>query len=228
MSVDSHDLVGVLLRRLHSGEDNWSERKPPGVNRAEIRRALTAFANSVPDGLNGVLFVGVSNSGEIRGVNEEAAIDTINAAAADIYPPVRHDCTVLTENGLKAIAVRVHADNASRPHFSGKAYIRVGNETKDGTADQYAAMIASRSSKVFQLEQWKTEFDYITLRWWDDRGNGPYKLRAVVERLGQHHAEFFAVPAELHERSIPVASSLDKLTFSWDSERGRPMVTAER
>lgn len=40
----------TLLTRLTTAEDNLVERKPEGVNRFELRRAVVALANSTPDG----------------------------------------------------------------------------------------------------------------------------------------------------------------------------------
>ncbi len=55
-----------LLARLKNAEDNFVERKPLGVNAAEIRRSVVAFANSVRTGSIGVLFVGVHEQPRVR------------------------------------------------------------------------------------------------------------------------------------------------------------------
>ena len=42
-----------LLSRLSTPEDNFTERKPEGVKREELRKTIVAFANSVRRGTLG-------------------------------------------------------------------------------------------------------------------------------------------------------------------------------
>ena len=39
-----------IKRRLLNREDGWTERKPQSVGGDDVRKALVAFANSLPDG----------------------------------------------------------------------------------------------------------------------------------------------------------------------------------
>lgn len=48
-----------LVKLLGNHEDNFVERKPEGVAPAELRQTVCAFANSVPEGRVGVLFIGI-------------------------------------------------------------------------------------------------------------------------------------------------------------------------
>jgi len=57
-----------LKRRLSDFEDGWTERKEQGVSTDDVRKTLVAFANSVPDGEEAVLFIGISDKGKITGV----------------------------------------------------------------------------------------------------------------------------------------------------------------
>jgi predicted HTH transcriptional regulator len=56
-----------LLSRLRNFEDNFAERKRSSDKREWLETAV-AFANSVPLGLAGVLFIGVKNDGTIQGI----------------------------------------------------------------------------------------------------------------------------------------------------------------
>ena|SRR5260370_41689791 len=59
------DKANELLARL--GEvDNFTERKPKGAKRDELRRTIVAFANSVSEAQSGVLYIGVLNDGTSR------------------------------------------------------------------------------------------------------------------------------------------------------------------
>ena len=58
-----------LLDRLGE-EDSFIERKPPDPNGREVWETIIAFANSVPEGRSGLIFVGVSNRGDILGIED--------------------------------------------------------------------------------------------------------------------------------------------------------------
>lgn len=64
-----------LLAALVNREDGFTERKPEGANSAELRQTGCAFANSVPEGRVGILFVGVHDkTGVNLGVNNSDEI----------------------------------------------------------------------------------------------------------------------------------------------------------
>lgn len=62
-----------LVSRLKNVEDNFTERKLEGAKPEELRRTLVAFANSVPKGRTAVLFIGVTETADIRGVSNGRA-----------------------------------------------------------------------------------------------------------------------------------------------------------
>lgn len=49
-----------LIEKLGNAEDNSVERKSNGVNRQELRKTISAFANSMEIDHCGVLFIGVA------------------------------------------------------------------------------------------------------------------------------------------------------------------------
>ena len=78
-----------LLDRLGE-EDSFIERKPPDPNGREIWETIIAFANSVPEGRSGLVFVGVSNRGEILGIEDpdRSALKYHNVAKKYCYPAI--------------------------------------------------------------------------------------------------------------------------------------------
>lgn len=42
-----------------------------------------------------------------------------------------------------------------RPHFAGKSYIRVGSQTKEASEHEFEALVAQRSSVVYEVLKWK-------------------------------------------------------------------------
>ena len=79
-----------IRAKLRNAEDHFVERKR-NPNAAEIRKTLVAFANSTPEGEYGVLFLGVDDNGEVRGVDGTDSLQKTvrDAAENDCYPAVK-------------------------------------------------------------------------------------------------------------------------------------------
>lgn len=133
-----------LLQRLNEQEDSFVERKSQGVKPEEIRQTLCAFANSLPDELVGLLFIGVDNaSGLVDGVESpEAVQNRVVKAAGYCYPEVICQTRVLAKDGRTIVAVIIQASR-QRPHFAGPAYVRSGHTSPKASALQYEELIAS-------------------------------------------------------------------------------------
>ena len=143
----------ILLNRLKDAEDNFVERKPANPNREDLRRTIVAFANSVPKGRTGVLFVGVKDNGEIETVpNTDKLQKTIREVCErDCYPKINYSSEVLEpESGVRILAVEVPA-SADRPHFSGPAYVRRGSESVAASKEVFDELVYSRNSKYASL-----------------------------------------------------------------------------
>src|SRR5262245_54498049 len=95
-----------LLQRLKSPEDLCTERKSKGASSEDIRKTLVAFANSVPEDREGVLFIGIGDQGEVLGVDDpdglQKRIRTISGNKC--YPPVTTQCRVLLVDGTQVVA----------------------------------------------------------------------------------------------------------------------------
>lgn len=135
--------------RIDALEDGYTERKPDGTSGSELRRTIVGFANSVPEGRNAILYLGVTNDGKILGVNNSDALQRTLRSLAEqgCYPPIRVTSEVLTIEGKHVIAVIV-SHSSSRPHFSGHAYVRRGSETVIASTELFEELITSRHSKA--------------------------------------------------------------------------------
>ena len=60
---------------------------------------------------------------------------------------------VLKEGDQQFLAVVVPG-SAARPHFAGRSYVRRGSESQEASEAQFQALIAVRSSKVYQIRKW--------------------------------------------------------------------------
>ena len=136
-----------LLARLKSPEDSLVERKPANPKAADLRATACGFANAVPPGATGIIFLGVAPDGTILGVPDPDSLQrTVRSRLAqECYPSIDHQCTVLEDDGKFVVAVEIPA-SAHRPHFTGAAYVRKGSETVAATKEQYEQLIASRNT----------------------------------------------------------------------------------
>jgi Schlafen, AlbA_2 len=160
-----------IQRRLLDVEDGWTERKPPNVDRDLVRKALVAFANSVPDGEEAILFIGVADDGTPIGVdNPEKTQKTVRQWADWCYPPIRHSSRVVEFEGKHVVAVIVQPDH-DRPHFAGPAYVRVGSESTRASESVFEELIASRISKARALLEAMRKGELVCVREW------PYGFR---------------------------------------------------
>ena len=147
------DALRLLLRKP---EDNFIERKPAGVNRAEIRKTLVAFANSVPKDQTAILFIGIRDDGSLDPV---AAPDAVQKTIADIcgrdcYPAIAFRSSVLIEQDATILAIEIDHSSA-KPHFSGPAYIRRGSQSEIASEQLFREMVEARNSKVAALQDLK-------------------------------------------------------------------------
>lgn len=115
----------ALRAKLRDHEDNFVERKPAGVNRAEMRKTLVAFANSVPQGQTAILFIGVRDDGSLNSVKAPDSVQkTLNdICARDCYPAIPFRATALTQDGatswrLKSITATPGRTSPAQPSSS--------------------------------------------------------------------------------------------------------------
>lgn len=148
-----------LLPLLGNHEDNFVERKSEGVTAGELGQTVCAFANSVPEGRAGVLFVGIHDkTGEVVGVTNTDQLQkrVREAAQGDCFPPITYTSEVLTVDGKAIIAVIV-PHSATKPHFSGPAFVRVGSESPKASPQQYEELILSRNDKAREILRHKND-----------------------------------------------------------------------
>lgn len=152
-----------LLLWLRNPEHHFVERKVYS-DLGDALKTIVAFANSAPIGSPAVLFIGVLNDGEIQPEQDLDGIQKkLGRKFAEAYPPIYYETRIVQDAlGRRCLAIVVPG-SALRPHFSGKAFIRVGSESREASEDQYEELIAQRSSKIRKLLAWKGKSVTITL-----------------------------------------------------------------
>jgi hypothetical protein len=207
-------------------EDGFTERKPEGVSTEDIRKTLVAFANSVPDGEQAILFIGVEDDGTPSGITntDQKQKDIRRIAEQKCYPPITtFNSIVFDESGKSIIAVIVNA-SMNRPHFAGTAYVRVGSESIQAAPQVFDDLIASRNDKVRRILREKGKL--VTVRketqhtpgipsdgsWWR-------RCNCQVESCDAHFVSLLNLNTNqmLHE-------SVEQITIGFDKTENRLLL----
>lgn len=217
-----------LLALLGNHEDNFVERKPEGVAPGELRQTVCAFANSLPEGRAGVLFIGIHDkTGEVIGVGNPDQLQkrVRDAAQSDCFPPIDYTAEVLTVDDKAVVAVVVPFSKA-RPHFSGPAYVRVGSESPKASPQQYEELILSRNDKAREILRHRNGVFTVL-------GIG-YKLgsnRPLPDKAYREMRECLLLECTAHLVTLEDIAQGDRfsepllnVTINYDHKKSRPML----
>jgi len=218
-----------LRQRLTDDEDQLVERKSDGVNRDELRRTLSAFANALQPDEVGVLFIGVRDrDGAITGVsNSDSVQQRVREAAEGCFPPIRsYEAHALNVEDKTVVAVAISVSD-ERPHFTGPAYVRVGSESVNASTEQYEKLITSRNSKAGAILRMRDQ--EITVEANGRRFENPmpapgarYRSKARIEDCDAH-----CVCLTVSAEGMPgwrIVEPLERVTISRDVGQNRPML----
>lgn len=217
-----------LKKLISNHEDNFVERKAEGVSPQELRQTVSAFANSVPEGRQAVLFIGIDDkTGEVRGVTNTDKLQqrVRDACHGDCYPRITYMSEVISVDDKRVVAV-VIPFSAKKPHFTGPAYIRAGSESVKASEDQYEDLIASRTDKARTIQSFGSAAFHVI-------GVG-YKLgtnRPVADSAYREGRECRVMSCNAMLVSLEDISSgfrfsepLAHITINYDHERTCPVL----
>ncbi|HVI32668.1 ATP-binding protein [Phenylobacterium sp.] len=216
-----------LIARLNSSEDSFVERKSQGVKPQDIRKAVTAFANTLPEGQHGVVFIGIGDKGAVEGCeNADALQKRVREAAEECYPPLTPQCVVLKVDGRDVVAVVVDASK-DKPHFSGPAYVRQGSESVKASKRLFDEMVDARHGKVEAILRMR-EVPAITVIGLGHRLGG---TRRDVERGYREGCECRVIGCDAHTVTLQRLSdswtfyeAVERIETSIDGNMKRPML----
>jgi hypothetical protein len=202
-------------------EDSFIERKSQ-TDKSGWLKTVVAFANSTPIGLPAVLFIGVSDDGVISAsVDVERTMQAFSDyVAAHAWPPIFTLPRALTSQGNSCVAVIVPG-SAERPHFAGRSFVRVGTQTKEASDEQFAALVASRSSKARAIQDWIGK----DISWMNRNGalgDTFASGRTTVEGCNSHFATF-AMRADGGYLDL-YSEPLSRLEISFDHKQQRLQI----
>lgn len=145
-----------LMLRVADTEDNFVERKTQN-DLGDCLKTAVAFANSTPVGYPAIMFVGVTNTGQIEGVpNPDNIQKSVSEKIARAYPPIYTVTRILSKEGKQFLAV-VIPGSENRPHFAGQSYIRDGSQSMSASKAQFESLVAQRNSKTYEILKWKAK-----------------------------------------------------------------------
>ena len=213
-----------LLGRMRDKEDSLTERKPDGVNSADIRRTLVAFANSVSENQRGVLFIGMSDEGEVRGVTNPDSLQkkVRELSEKECYPPIKCQIYVLDAEGGSVLAIVIEK-SPERPHFSGPAYIRRGSQSVVASEEVYKDLIASRNTKagaILRAKGKQVTFNQIDVDRYGREGVR-YSIECNVEECDAHVVDLKDTGSGRY-----FSISLEKIRINKDQKLRRMMIEA--
>jgi hypothetical protein len=163
-----------LLRLLQSAEHTFAERKTIGDNRDWLK-TVVGFANTLETNQTGVLFIGVTDKGEIE--ETAASLDklqrTISEKLQSAYPPIYYTTRIVEHEGRRCLAVEVPG-SPNKPHYAGPPYLRDGSQTVIAKAEQHESLLALRIGKARALQAWIGKA--ITVRTFSRRSGMGFQL----------------------------------------------------
>ncbi len=214
-----------LLTRLQSGEHNFVERKA-SVHRDVIKKNVVAFANTVKWPSEGVLYLGVEDktgkpSGKLGDLTKSHK--DIRTHIDECYPPIPYYTKVIRVDNQDVIAVVV-TESHQTPHFTGKAYVRIGDQTSKASEDKIQELVENRLSKVRELKKWLGK--QVTLY---TRVKTVIMGRQREERISWTAQDaklidvnsFWLIWEENEEPFMRSSAPLQDITLNWDTEQQR-------
>ncbi len=206
-----------LLRRLHSTEHTFVERKTTGDSKDWLK-TVVAFANTLEPNQEGVLFIGATDSGHIQASSPDLdkLQKTFSEKMQSAYPPIYYTTQTVNEDGKECLAVIVPG-SPSKPHFAGPLYVRDGSKTVKADLEKYEFMLASRLDKVRELEKWIGKS--ITVRTFS-RGQGVgYVLHQSEEEAKLISVNQFFIT--IYFRNANWSYSLKRFEITFDNKANR-------
>lgn len=213
--------------RISHPEDSLTERKPEAAGERDLKETITAFANTVSPGAEGVLFIGVSDkTGEIVGCK---GVDSLQKKISkiclnDCYPPIQHQLESRDFHGKTVIAVII-PHSAQRPHFAGHAFRRLGPQNVKSDEAAYSQFIAARSSVGAKILQLKGKI--VQVRTLGKKLGNPHPLpgnysetpKCLIEDCDAH-----VVTLQIVGKGQRVFEQLENFSLSRDPNTGEDML----
>lgn len=221
-----------LFKLLNPGqkdmEDNFIERMT-GYTKPKVLETLVSLANSVPPNSYGIIYIGVTNDGNIVGFdNVEKREQETRTLCSDVcYPPIKNYNTRVIKMGDKEpfLAIVV-GENKEKPYFTGRAFKRRASSNIHASPEEYQKFIDMRKSILYEISKWKPDQQVSVVvegrNLGKDSAEGTsyrYRTICLIKEFNIHSVKFYdKVKGEY--RSEPVK----KLTLTYDDQNLIPKI----
>ncbi len=145
------------IETLLAAEESETFERKQGFEEDEIRKAIIAFANDLYGRGCGCLVVGQARDKTITGlkISGDAAQQRITDIARNSCSPAIPVSVQIYEKNDKRVAIVEVRKSPARPHFAGKAWVRMGCTTRLATDAEIILMRAvEENRKVALLKRW--------------------------------------------------------------------------
>ena len=211
-----------LLARLSNFEDPFVERKVHSDIKDVLKTAV-AFANSLPAGMPGVLYMPVKNDGTIQdGFDLDDLQKKISSQINKAYPAIQYLQKIIRRGSQQVVAVLVWGSEM-RPHFAGPAYVRRGSQSVAATEQLYRELLLSQDDKRrFLIDNREVTWTVEHLNKEPGASRPLFDTRAVStsERTIEEVTAFF-VRFKVLASGIYFTEMLQDVHISYDDKRRR-------
>lgn len=140
-----------LLAIIKSGESAKVEFKSSLSNLDRLGEIACSFANSK----SGVILIGVSDDRQIVGVDvgRQTAERIVDIIVDNSDPKIYPEVTLVVIGAKHIIAIKVN-ESYDKPHlYQGRAFIRIGKNTKPMSRNEYERLLIKRSKSDIQYDK---------------------------------------------------------------------------
>jgi Putative DNA-binding domain len=209
---------------LTSEESETLERKQ-GLDKDAICKSLIAFANDMYGHGGGCVVVGQAPDKSLVGLQPGG--DEIQRIISDLArnncsPAVPVSVECYEKDGKRLAIVEIPASPA-RPHFTGKAWVRMGSTTRQATDSEIILLRAVEENRKIAI-----------LKWWLDEGKTNVVLwqmappsQGYAHSLGVEQVKLLEVNENwivLHVGGSKRAFPFDEFNVGWDPEANLPQI----
>jgi predicted HTH transcriptional regulator len=207
-----------LLRLLRDTENSFIERKTSGDSKDDWIKTVVAFANSLDPSQQGVLFVGVTDKGEIESnaTNYDTLQNKFSERKRLIYPPVFCVSFCVREGDRECLAVIVPG-SPMKPHFAGPLYLRDFAKTVVASTEQYESLLAARTRKTYELQKWQDRD--ITLVEIHRYAGIAYRVERISQQAKLLACNQFYVSLVVGARKVAYALPAFEIAYDYENDR---------
>ena len=213
-------MVKDIETLITHGEDQHVEFKASLRVREEIGETISAFANTH----GGVILVGVSDTGEVLGVDigKKTLEDVANWVKQNTDPPIYPDVTVPQRDGKEIIGISIQESDEKPVFFKDRVFQRVGKTNQRISASKIRELAKQERVKLYWDERicegaGSVDMDEERMKWYLTRREEIRKVKKPEEMDLERLLINIKAASEVHGRVKPTNAGV--LFFARNPQR---------